>query len=225
MVEGKLLSAEPISAYFELSALRAELFTPSKKIPLVMDEEQMRKFSQEKKLAMGVVFNNFPYYYVVADLCRGSKGLYRYSRVIYCNEKSNGVVAVVVCGRRFGLITKFHHVTRSSCIEFPRGFSEKPGLSPQENICREVSEELGIREDQCRVRYLGEVRADTGLAAGKAQVYAAEIPDDCPIVPEEEEGIYGFDWVDEDTLRSMIKSGEITDGFTLSGYALYCCAG
>ena len=217
----RLVNTDPIEAYFELAERQPRLFAQSERVPLIMDKKEMRAFSEEKALPMGVVFNNEPYYYVVADLCSGKRGLYRYSRVIYCNPDSNGVIAVPVCGGKFGLITHYRHAPRLESIEFPRGFSEKEGLTPAETVCKELSEELGVGQAQCYVRPLGSVRADGGLSAGLAQVFFAEISADASIRICEEEGISRFLWVDEPQLQSMIRGGLITDGFTLSAYAIY----
>ncbi len=221
MADFKLVNNDPIEAYFELAERRPHLFAQSERVPLIMDKEKMRAFSEEKALPMGVVFSNEPYYYVVADLCGKNDRPFRYSRVIYCNPDSNGVVAIPVCGGKFGLITHYRHAPRLESIEFPRGFSDKKGLGPAETVREELSEELGVGADQCSVRPLGAVRADGGLSAGLAQVFCAEISEDASIRIGEEEGISRFCWVDEKQLQSMIREGQITDGFTLSAYAMY----
>ncbi len=221
MAEFKLANSEPIEAYFELAEYQPRLFAQSERVPLIMDKEKMRAFSEEKALPMGVVFNNEPYYYVVADLCGKYDRLFRYSRVIYCNFDSNGVVALPTCGGKFGLVTHYRHAPRMESLEFPRGFSEKEGLTPAETVREELSEELGVGPDQCSVRLLGAVRADGGLSAGVAQVFCAEISEEASIRICREEGISRFQWVDESQLLDMIREGMISDGFTLSAYTLY----
>ncbi len=217
------LSKDSVTAYFELARRQPELFVQSDQIRLVMDEAQMRTFAREHECPLGVVFDNAPYYYVVADLCLGKRGLYRYSRVIYCNPRSNGVVIVPVCGKKFGVVTIFRHAPRMEGFEFPRGFSETEGLSPEENAYKEIFEELGIGKEKGTLRRLGELRADTGLSAGKVQVFAVYISDTERIRVCEEEGISRYRWIEEAQFQSMIGNGGITDGFTLAAYAMYRC--
>lgn len=215
---------DTISAYFQLVKERPGLFKQSEKIPLVLDEDEMRTFSEKTGKPMGVVYENLPYYFVLADLCRGKNGLYSYARVIYANPKSGGGVAIPRLGYRLGLLRIFRHTAREWSLEFPRGFAEDQSLTAEENIAKELSEELNISRESCQVAYLGDVRADSGLSDGKAQVFLAELAPGTDVLPAQEEGIGGFIWVEEEQLRKMIREGEITDGFTISAYARLLCA-
>ncbi len=214
---------DTISAYFQLIAERPELFLQSERIPLILDEREMRTYSELTGKTMGVVYNNEPFYLVLADLCRGRAGLYSYARVVSMNPKSNGCVAVPRCQNQFGLLHIFRHAARQWSVEFPRGFAENPALTPEENVRKELSEELGIAESDCRITPLGEVRADSGLSSGSAQIFLADLSPAARIVPSGEEGIGGFRWVGEEDLKEMICNGEITDGFTLAAYARLLC--
>lgn len=217
-------STNSIRAYFDLVKARPNLFVQSEHIPLVLDERKMIEFSQEGSIPMGVVFDNTPYYYVIADLCATKSGkLYRYSRVVYDNENSNGVVAIPYYNGYFGLVSIFRHGPRTETGgEFPRGFSETKGLTIEEHLYRELSEELGVNKDtECEVTFLGDARADSGLSSGKAQVYLVAFSSADNIVPTNREGVHGFEWVTEKELRTRIKNNLITDGFTLSAYAKY----
>ena len=84
---------------------------------------------------------------------------------------------------------------------------------------KELAEEMGatVRE----VRYLGSVRPDTGLSAGCAQVFLAEVQEAAAQVGHE--GIRELIWMTEEELRAKIAAGEITDGFTLSALTLLAC--
>ena len=70
----------------------------------------------------------------------------------------------------------------------------------------------------CALSLLGRVQADSGLAAGYAQVYLAELSA-CE-VSAGHEGIRDLLWLTREQLREAISRGEITDGFTLSALAL-----
>lgn len=154
----------------------------------------------------------------LADLCTNGKRGYSYARVVYPQAGTNGPVAVPRREGRFGLLRIFRHAPRTECMEFPRGFAEK-GLSPEENIRKELSEEMGaaVRE----VRYLGSVRPDTGLSAGCAQVFLAEVEEAAAQVGHE--GIRELVWLTEEELRQDIAAGGIIDGITLSALALSHC--
>ena len=48
MADFKLMNNDPIEAYFELAERRPHLFAQSERVPLIMDKEKMRAFSEEK---------------------------------------------------------------------------------------------------------------------------------------------------------------------------------
>lgn len=210
------MNQDAIRAYFELSARRPDLFAPSDRIPLVLDEDRMRAFSARTGKTMGLVYDNRPYFMVLADLCGSGSKEYSYARVVYPEAGSNGAAAIPVRQGLFCLLRIYRHAPRTECLEFPRGFAEK-GLTPEENIRKELSEELGAQVTA--VRQIGTVRADTGLSAGRAQVFLAEL-EETAISPGYE-GIRDCVWLTEAEMEAQIASGKIEDGFTLSAWALY----
>ena len=208
---------DTVEQYFALAAQRPDLFTPDD--GLVMDPEEMRDFSRATGRPMGLVYDNRPYYMVLADLYRGGAGrLASYARVVYPQPGTNGAVAVPRRGERYGLLRSFRHAPRAECLEFPRGFAEE-GLTPEENIRKELDEEMGAEVRQ--LRYLGDIRADTGLSSGCVQVFLAEVDGGEARVGHE--GIRELIWMTEEELRAKIAAGEITDGFTLSALTLLAC--
>ena len=209
---------DPVDAYLSLAEERPDLFTPSRQIPLILDEARLRAFSAETGKPLGLVYDNRPYFMVLADLCRGGGRDYVYARVAYPQAGTNGAVAIPCQAGKFGLLRIFRHAPRTECLEFPRGFAE-PGLTPEENIRKELSEELGARVNQ--VQRLGRVRADTGLSAGCAQVFLAQVEDAAPQTGHE--GIRDLVWLTGEELRAQIAAGAVTDGFTLSALTLLRC--
>lgn len=214
---------DSIRAYLELAERRPELFAPSEAIPIVMDEAAIRAFSEAKQKPMGLVYDNSPFYMVLADLCRGKRGEYSYARVVNCNPKSNGTVAIPCWNGKLGLLTVFRHAPRRSGLEFPRGFAETQTLTLEENIRKELSEEIGVPKDSCELTNLGEVQADSGLCAGTAAIYLAAFT-----TPEigrlgTEEGIRDFRWFETEEMKAMIAEDKITDGFTISAFAKLLC--
>lgn len=146
---------DSVAAYFALAQQRPDLFTPSSQIPLVMDPDRMRAFSAETGRPMGLVYDNRPYFMVLADLCTSGTRSYAYARVVYPQAGTNGAVAVPFRDGKFGLLRIFRHAPRTECLEFPRGFA-CPGLTPEENIRKELAEEMGAQIKA--VRFLGHVR-------------------------------------------------------------------
>lgn len=214
---------ESIAKYLDLIQKKPDLFTPSDDIPLVTDAEKIQAFSMLYNRPMGVVYSNRGYYDVVADLCYNEKrGYFSYARVIY-EQSSNGAVAIPIKrdeqGTKFALLRQFRHTCRMECLEFPRGFAIQ-GLTPEEAIRLELSEEMGATAIQ--VTHLGQVRADSGLAAGLVDVFLAEVTSAQAQLGHE--GIQDLLWVSEAELTDMIRRGEIQDGFTLSALTLLRCA-
>lgn len=211
---------DQITHYFQLVKERPELFAPSQHIPLCLDEATLRAFSASTGKPVGVVYDNSPYYRVLADVCIKPDGqLYTYARVIYPHSDSNGVVVIPRRGERFGLLSIFRHPPRcESGGEFPRGYAED--LSPAENAAKELWEEIGARVNPKELIYLGEIQTDTGLSAGRVQVYLAQVQE--AAVPEDNgEGIHGLHWLTQEELMAQVADGTITDGLTLSAFLQY----
>lgn len=214
---------DSITRYMNLIQHRPDLFIQSIHIPLCLDERTLRTFAAASGKPVGVVYDNSPYYLVLADLCVGAGGrLYTYARVVYPRRGSNGVVVIPKLGDRFGLLSIFRHPPRrESRGEFPRGFAEN--LTPAETAAKELREEIGTRVAPESLIFLGEVQADSGLSSGQVQVFLAQVK--AAAVPaHNDEGIHGLRWVTERQLRESIADGTITDGFTLAAYARYLCA-
>lgn len=213
---------DSIARYLRLAADRPELFAPSDQIPLCLEEATLRAFAAASGKPVGVVYDNLPYYLVLADLCVGEGGrLYTYARVIYPHSDSNGVVVIPRMGERFGLLSIFRHPPRAeSGGEFPRGFAED--LTPAENAAKELREEIGARVAPEELEYLGDIQSDTGLSAGRVQVFLARV-ETAAVPADNGEGIHGLRWVTEEELRAEIAGGAITDGLTLAAFAQYLC--
>ena len=207
---------DSITAYFEFVKERPDLFTQSDRIPLVLDEERMRDFSRLSGRPRGIGYQYRGFYRGVAELCKKKNGTdFSYARVIY-EQPTNGAVALPYRGGCFGLLRNFRHSCREELLELPRGFAKK-GLTPEENIREELYEEMNA--EVTGLVKLGTVRADTGLAAGYADVFLAEVASARAQVGHE--GIRELVWLEEKELYRLIASGEITDGFTLSALSLY----
>lgn len=209
---------DPIDRYLDLVRLRPDLFVPSPEVPLVLDPARLRAFTAETSRPVGLVFDNRPYYMVLADLCESGGQQYVYGRVVYPRPDTSGTVAIPVHNGRFGLLRIFRHAHRAECLEFPRGYAE-PELTPEENIRKELAEEMGAAVGA--VRFLGQVRPDTGLSAGCAQVFLAEVTQAGARVGHE--GIRALLWLTGEELRRAIAEGAVTDGISLAALTLLAC--
>ncbi|SDE17240.1 NUDIX hydrolase [Glycomyces harbinensis] len=124
-----------------------------------------------------------------------------------------GVVVLPVLNGDIVLLDHFRHATRTWHLELPRGGGE-PGASPAEDARRELEEEIGAKATTLVA--LGELHPDTGMAAAAVALFYAEI--DGIGEPEAAEGIDSIRLVPPQSLRDMIRSGEVTDGFTMAAY-------
>ncbi|MBQ7822297.1 MAG: NUDIX domain-containing protein [Clostridia bacterium] len=219
-----------MARYKKLAEDRPELFAhiDSDHYPITTDVKRMLEYEEETGQKLGIVFDNYPFYYIIADLIepKGKKA-FRYVRVVYAEARSNGTVMIPCLEREgkeplFGILDVFRHCIREySGGEFPRGFMAS-GVSEEDNAARELKEEFGIERSQIKESVcIGRTRADTGLSSGSAGVYLIKLtgkPNEACIGHE---GIKVSAWVSKSELLEMISDGRITDGFTQSALLLY----
>lgn len=211
------LPERPWERYLQLMKERPEAFSESPLLPIVTDPELVKDFTARTGREIGVLYES-PYRMLVVDLVRGAEGLFAFERVL---PKSQGeaVVAVPVWNEKLVLLKQFRHALRRCQTAFPRGFGED-GLTAEENACKEVREEL--RAEVLLQRPLGRVEADSGLTGGEAHVVLCQITEPRPELQYEE--IQGMVCLTPEELEREIAAGHISDGFTLSAWAL-CRAG
>jgi ADP-ribose pyrophosphatase len=160
----------------------------------------------------GVVFED-AYSITLRDPVRkptGSIGTY-FRRISPGNAP--GVVVLPVHEGNVVLVRHFRHSTRQWHLEVPRGFGT-PGSSPEEDARRELLEEIGA--DPTTLTSLGEVYPDTGQMATPVLLYYAEVA--WIHTAGREEGIGSLRTVTPVGLAEQIRTGEITDGFTINAY-------
>ena len=212
-----------IEGYLELARRRPELFAPDPRLPLCMDRGKMLDFTDR---AVGLVFDNLPFYQVVCDLIDAPRP-YGYARVIYPDTRCSGTVIVPRLLREgreplFGIVHIFRHAIRSmSGGEFPRGFQE-PDITPEENAAKELWEEFNVPPSQLtKLTLLGETRPDTGLSASRVKIYLADITGPQPEARVGHEEITGEEWLTETELTRRLEAGEILDGMTQTAMLFY----
>lgn len=207
--------------YRKLRKEREELFKENELYPIEDPEtmEARRKITRENELfdtSYGVSYQS-KYHMMVVDPIQEGDRIYPYERIIQTLPK-HGVVIVTVYKGEFILLRQFRHAPRAESLCFPRGFAEPDAKNYIENVRRELEEELkGVIKGE--PRYLGSVASDSGLSNDVADVVYVEMKSYEPNVNHE--GIKTAEGVSEKKLEKMIRSGMITDGFTLSAYAIY----
>lgn len=204
----------PLVRYQRLMGERPQAFAPSHLFPIETDPEIIANFTAHTGQPVGVIYES-PYQILVVDLIRGPNGLFTYERVLP-TAQGDPVVAIPIWEGRFVLLEQFRHPLRRCQIAFPRGFGED-GLSAEENVCKEIREEL--QSTVLAQRILGHVTTDSGLSAGSACVVLCRITEPKPV--PEYEGIRRAICLTSAELEHQIADKQIDDGFTLSAYALY----
>lgn len=205
-------------AYLQLMEERPEAFAPSDQLAIVTDEALVEKFTEETGRKIGLLYQS-AFRLLVVDLVQSPDGaLFAYERLLPA-VREEGVAAVTVWEGKFVLLRQFRHALREEQYAFPRGFGE-PGLTTEENVKKEVREELGAGTRS--VRRLGRLTADSGLAGGYVSVYLCQV--DGVAAVQGYEGIGGTVQLSQQELERWIREGRITDGFTLAAYSLYCQA-
>lgn len=218
---------QQIEGYFALMEARPEEFAPDALYPICTSRRQLLEFEEATGRPAGLVFDNLPYYQMVADLILGDPP-YLYGRVLYPDSGVGGTVMIPLLetaeGPRYGLLQDHRHSLRGpSGGEFPRGFLCQ-GLSPEENAKKELREELGILPEQVAgLTFLGHTRPDTGLSGARVAVYLARLTaSSAPSLGHE--GITGLEWLSREELFRRLRAGVITDGLTQSALLLHLLA-
>jgi len=223
------------AAYDRLRAERPHLFDnpPGAAYEILLDQSCQDAVADEAARAVrergiptehadiGIVYED-PYILVVRDAVRfpaGNRGAY--VRVVGARSGVGAAVLPVLSDGRLLLVHHFRHADRRWHWEIPRGFGE-PGADGAATARREAEEELG-----CTVQtlvYLGAVNRNSGMDADRDEVFLATIDvavfDAALSDAAAEEGIDEVRAVEPGPFRSMMISGDITDAYTLSAYAL-----
>lgn len=201
--------------YLNLIEERPELFRSNNELNIVMDYELVREFEKNTGRKIGIVYQS-RYNLLVVDLVENTNGdRFAYERLIPAVKKG-AVIAIPIYEGNFVLLKQYRHAIRQFQYAFPRGFGEK-GISLKENLKKEMKEEIGA--DINRVYHVGAVVADSGIGSNQVDVFVCDITK--PQLKLHYEQIKEIKMLAEPELVKWISEGKITDGFTLSGYALY----
>jgi ADP-ribose pyrophosphatase len=213
--------------YFAFAKAHPALFVnpPGAGFTILLDEaeireaeSQMAQWLKAKGLPtdwarVGIAFQD-QYAMILRDAVRFPNGaLGTYIRMV--GDGTPGVIVLPVYWGQVLLIRHFRHATRTWHIEIPRGFGKK-GLSNEENARRELEEEIGATI--CRLVSLGRVYPDTGALSEYNDFFYAEVESYGEL--EADEAIVELLPTSLSEFERMIRENEMTDGFTLTAYAL-----
>src|SRR6266567_7172972 len=200
---------------------------PQGGITILLDEHeiqeaqtQMARWLESKGMPVewarvGIVYQD-QYARILRDAVRFPGGfLGTYIRFVGEEDDPPGVVALPFYREQVLLIRHFRHATRTWHTEIPRGFGKK-GLSSEENAQRELEEEIGATIS--RLVSLGRVYPDTGALSEYNDFFYAEVESYGEI--EADEAIVELLPTSLSEFERMIRENEMTDGFTLTAYAL-----
>lgn len=128
----------------------------------------------------------------------------------------NGVVAVpTLADGRLMLVNLKRRAIGGQSIEFPRGAIDA-GESAVDAAARELLEETGWQASH--VRELGLLHSNTSLIASAVAVCQVQIAEQQAATTDGE--VDNLLWVSRQELLTMIATGQITDGHTLSAAML-----
>lgn len=163
----------------------------------------------------GIVYESSYHRLIVDPIVTDEGRLFPYERMMPTNQ--DGVVILTRYKGKYLLLRQFRHAIRRDQYAFPRGFSD-PGCTPEEDVRRELREELGA-ELVDEPAKLGRIVSDSGLTGGCAHVFLAEIK--CYEQHPATEGIRRVVLLEQAELDEWVHAGKIDDGFTLGALALF----
>lgn len=185
--------------YQQLMKKRPEYFQNSEEpgsIFIYTDLDKIAEVEQKCHTSVGIMYQD-QYIYLLKDAVRHPNG-------------KDGTYMEIL------LLSHYHHASRKTYLELPRGFAEE-GLTEEENVRKEVLEETGYQIT--RMEYLGNLAGDTGMTGGEIKAYAVYLGGQMG-TQDEKESVCGIRMVHVSEIQGMIRRGEITEGYTLSVFAL-----
>lgn len=209
-----------MDAYKQMRDEHPDIFTndPSG-IRILDDPAEVTAAEEATGLTSGVVYAD-DYIVVVRDPVQFPGGkLGMYLRILPPGPE-RGVAVLPILAGSVVLVEHYRHATRSWHLEVPRGFGTQQ-LSPEANTVKEVSEEIGAAVTE--LVHLGELHPDSGLMSHRVSLFAAKI--DSIGALDESEGIRRALTVDSTEMDEMIRSGAISDSFTIAAYTRARLAG
>lgn len=126
-------------------------------------------------------------------------------------EHSGGSCILCEKDGKILLVRQFRYPYKQELLELPAG-KLNPGESPELTAIRELEEEGGIKADSVELMF--EVYPSPGYTDEIIRIYRAVGIKETKTHLDEDEFLESV-WLDKETLKNMIKNGEIKDGKTL----------
>lgn len=216
--------------YQELIKKNPHLFSnQNSPIEIITDPTTISRWQEEASLQgdkeieypdqvkIGIVFED-SHYLVLRDLLHFPDGsLKGVLRIINKGDLAlgNGVVVMPILNQRIVLLEHYRTGTRQIHLEFPRGFGEG-SITPEAQAIQEIEEEIGGKIKE--IFPIGFMFNNTGLEGNKVFLFLARLSEVGK--PQKEEGIQKIVYKTKPEFESLLRAGEITDGFTISTYAM-----
>lgn len=199
---------------------------PDASFRIVFDNEQIQRAQRDEEALLaskgmprqwsrtGVVYED-PYIIVVRDaIQRPDESFGTYVRTLPASGAA-GVVILPVMNDKIVLLRHFRHATREVHLEVPRGFGE-PGVSAFRQAKNELYEETGARVEDQDLIELGRFHSNNGIASDCVDLFYAKIESIGEFATEE--GISGFKVCPVGEVARLIRTGEISDSFTIGAF-------
>jgi ADP-ribose pyrophosphatase len=118
------------------------------------------------------------------------------------------------------LLSEYRYPVNSLCLGLPMGFIDD-GESENDAAKRELKEEIGIEAEVVKIGFF---HSAPGLTPQKVAVFIARVSEEelaNSEIDQSENNIKGKSISTIEEFEEKIKAGEITDGFTLSSFAVF----
>ncbi len=135
------------------------------------------------------------------------------------DASKNGAVVLLKIADDWIFIESYRKAHDAKLIEAPRGYGDK-GESAEECALREVFEETGYQFQISDVVKLGVVRPNSAILASAVSAFLVEVTE-AHQLKEPDDEVMSIVRIPESELPSIVASGDISDGFTLSALSLY----
>lgn len=204
------------SSYKKLVSRLPDYFVSQHGVEYVLDPKKIHEWEDATGETIGVIHEG-KYEIMVVDLINKNGELKSHGRIILPN---NGVIIIPKVGDKFVLEDQYRYPICRSFLAFPRGHCE-PNSAPRDDAVREVKEELGgadIRNLHC----IGKTYPETQSNAWFCSVWLGEVDEKSLKLEKGFEGINDLVLLSESQINEKIANGEISCGYTLAAWALYC---
>ncbi len=131
----------------------------------------------------------------------------------------NGAVVLVRSAEGFVFVEVRRKANKGVFIEAPRGYGE-PGETARQCAVRELEEETGFKIREDWFVEIGTLQPNSAILASTVTAFFVDVGQATPCSPTDGE-VQGLVIIPENQIKAAIRSGRITDGFSLSAFALF----